>query len=34
MGTAAAHALDLVGAGSMHQIDIVALRTRLAANLG
>jgi hypothetical protein len=34
MGAAAAHALDLAGAGSVHQIDIAALQTRLAANLG
>jgi hypothetical protein len=34
MGAAAAHALDLAGAGSVGQIDIPALQTRLAANLG
>jgi hypothetical protein len=34
MGAAAAHALDLAGAGSVHQIDVPALRRRLAANLG
>ena len=34
MGAAAAHALDLAGAGSVHQIDIAALRRRLAQNLG
>ena len=34
MGAAAAHALDLAGAGSVQQIDIGALRRRLAANLG
>jgi len=32
-GAAAAHALDLAGSGSVHQIDIAALRTRLRANL-
>lgn len=34
MGAAAAHALDLAGAGSVHQIDVAALRRRLARNLG
>lgn len=34
MGAAAAHALDLAGAGSVHQIDMAALRRRIAANLG
>jgi hypothetical protein len=34
MGAAAAHALDLAGSGSVHQIDIAALRRRLAANVG
>jgi hypothetical protein len=34
MGAAAAHALDLAGAGSVHQLDMAALRRRLAANLG
>jgi glycine/D-amino acid oxidase-like deaminating enzyme len=34
MGAAAAHALDLAGAGSVHQLDIAALRRRLAGNLG
>jgi hypothetical protein len=34
MGAAAAHALDLAGAGSVHQIDLPALRRRIAANLG
>jgi ribulose 1,5-bisphosphate synthetase/thiazole synthase len=34
MGAAAAHALDLAGAGSVHQLDIGALRRRLADNLG
>ena len=33
MGAAAAHALDLAGTGSLHEIDILALRRRLAANL-
>jgi hypothetical protein len=33
MGTAAAHALDLAGAGSVHQLDLAALRARLARNL-
>jgi hypothetical protein len=33
MGAAAAHALDLAGAGSVHQIDLAALKTRLKANL-
>ena len=33
MGAAAAHALDLAGRGSVHQIDIAALRRRLAANV-
>jgi hypothetical protein len=34
MGAAAAHGLDLAGAGSVHQVDVAALRRRLAANLG
>ncbi len=34
MGAAAAHALDLAGAGSVHQLDIGALRRRIARNLG
>jgi hypothetical protein len=34
MGAAAAHALDLAGAGSVGQIDVSALQARLAANLG
>jgi hypothetical protein len=34
MGAAAAHALDLAGAGSVHQVDIAALRRRVAPNLG
>ena len=33
MGAAAAHALDLAGSGSVHQIDIAALRRRVAANV-
>jgi hypothetical protein len=33
MGAAAAHALDLAGAGSVHAIDIHALRKRLRHNL-
>jgi len=33
MGAAAAHALDLAGAGSVHQIDLAALKARLAHNL-
>lgn len=33
MGAAAAHALDLAGAGSVHQIDIGALRDRVRDNL-
>jgi hypothetical protein len=33
MGAAAAHALDLAGSGSVHQIDGAALRTRLKDNL-
>ena len=32
-GAAAAHALDLAGAGSAHQVDVGALQKRLAANL-
>lgn len=34
MGAAAAHAFALAGSGSVHQLDIAALRQRLAANLG
>jgi hypothetical protein len=30
---AVVHAFDLAGAGSVHQIDLAALRRRLAANL-
>jgi hypothetical protein len=33
MGAAAAHALDLAGEGSVHQIDIAALQERLKDNL-
>jgi hypothetical protein len=33
MGAAAAHALDLAGAGSVHQLDMAALRQRLRTNL-
>jgi glycine/D-amino acid oxidase-like deaminating enzyme len=33
MGAAAAHALDLAGAGSVHQIDVAALQRRLHDNL-
>ncbi len=33
MGAAAAHALDLAGAGSVHQLDLAALRARIAPNL-
>jgi FAD dependent oxidoreductase len=33
MGAAAAHALDLAGSGSVHQIDAAALRTRLHDNV-
>lgn len=33
MGAAAAHALDLAGAGSVHQIDAAALRTRIYDNV-
>ena len=33
MGAAAAHALDLAGAGSVHQIDVARLQERLRANL-
>ena len=33
MGRAAAHALDLAGGGSVHQIDIAALKQRIADNL-
>ena len=33
MGAAAAHALDLAGAGSVHQIDNAALRERVTDNV-
>jgi hypothetical protein len=33
MGAAAAHALDLAGSGSVHQIDVAALRKRVRDNL-
>jgi hypothetical protein len=33
MGTAAAHALDLAGAGSLHSIDLAKLQERLKDNL-
>ncbi len=33
MGAAAAHALDLAGAGSVHTLDLAALRRRVAANV-
>src|SRR3954468_4247789 len=33
MGAAAAHALDLAGAGSVHQIDVAALRERVSENV-
>jgi hypothetical protein len=33
MGAAAAHALDLAGQGSVHQIDLAALRRRIRANI-
>lgn len=33
MGAAAAHALDLAGAGSVHQIDMAALQARVRANI-
>jgi hypothetical protein len=33
MGAAAAHALDLAGAGSVHQIDAAALRSRIRDNV-
>ena len=33
MGAAAAHALDLAGTGSVHQIDLAALRKRIATNI-
>ena len=33
MGAAAAHALDLAGAGNVHAIDRIALKRRLEHNL-
>jgi len=33
MGAAATHALDLAGGGSVHKIDLAALRKRIRANL-
>ncbi len=33
MGAAAAHALDLAGRGSVHEVDVAALRRRLVGNL-
>jgi hypothetical protein len=33
MGTAAAHALDLAGTKSVHEIDLAALQKRLTDNL-
>jgi hypothetical protein len=33
MGAAAAHSLDLAGSGSVHQIDMAALKDRLKDNL-
>jgi hypothetical protein len=33
MGAAAAHGLDLAGSGSVHQIDMAALKKRLHDNL-
>ncbi|HTT00530.1 MAG TPA: FAD-dependent oxidoreductase [Steroidobacteraceae bacterium] len=33
MGAAAAHALDLAGAGSVHKVDVAALKSRLRDNL-
>ena len=33
MGAAAAHALSLAGSGSVHEIDLAALRARIRANL-
>jgi hypothetical protein len=34
VGAAAAHALDLAGGGSTHDVDPDRLRERLAPNLG
>jgi hypothetical protein len=33
MGMAAAHALDLAGSGSVHQIDLAALNARVKDNV-
>ena len=33
MGAAAAHALDLAGSGSVHDIDMAALQQRIRHNL-
>jgi hypothetical protein len=33
MGAAAAHALDLAGTGSVHQIDLAALASRVYDNV-
>jgi hypothetical protein len=33
MGSAAAHALDLAGTGSVHDIDLAKLQQRLKDNL-
>ena len=33
MGAAAAHALDIAGAGSVHQIDLKALKKRVHDNI-
>jgi hypothetical protein len=33
MGAAAAHALDLADGGSVHTIDLAALRKRIATNV-
>ena len=33
MGMAAAHALDIAGSGSVHQIDISILQERVTDNL-
>jgi hypothetical protein len=33
MGAAAAHALDLAGMGSVHEIDVATLQKRLTDNL-
>ena len=34
MGAGAAHALDLAGRGSVHDVDLDRLRDRLTANVG